>query len=113
MYNRYIPAAEEYAPVGIKKETETQQRTRFSEKNVPLRSRLSGADWLIRLAGGKENGALGRLLKTWNLENLDNGDLLVLLILLLLLAEGEDLEPVVALGIFLFLELTDKKEEQT
>ncbi len=88
MYNRYIPQ-EEAAWVRADGERE--------------RWGPSGPE---RLPGG---GALQGLLKSLRLDGLDAGDILLLLILLYLLAEGDDLEPVIALGLVLIMGLWEQE----
>lgn len=58
------------------------------------------------------SGALGGLLETLGLEELDSGDLLLLLIILFVLSEGDNLELVITLGLMLLLGLGDKKEKK-
>ena len=56
-------------------------------------------------AGGGHGAWLTGLLKSLGLEELDRGDILLLLILLLLLTDGDDLEPVITLGLLLLFSL--------
>ena len=65
-------------------------------------------------AGGAADGGQGRwltgLLKGLGLEDLDRGDILLLLILLLLLTDGDDLEPVITLGLLLLFSLGGRED---
>lgn len=54
---------------------------------------------------------LSGLLKTLHLDRFDSGDILLLLIMLYLMAEGDDLELVIALGLTLIMGLGDDKKE--
>ena len=102
MYNRYVPSDETYT--WTRAETANGQRHGSDPAGWtanPLGRLLSGQgsqSW-----GGK--GGLAGLLRSFHLEQVDAGDMLLLLIVLYLLVEGEDLEPVLALGLVLLLGL--------
>lgn len=104
MYNRYIPEDTSYVQI------ETgPSRPRRAENTArsPFRlpDFLSGREGLSNLLGGKEAGGL---LKALHLDNFDSGDILLLLILLYLMAEGDDLELVIALGLVLLMGLGEE-----
>ena len=99
MYNRYIPEDVSYTRVEAERPTERRQAPRSTP-----RPRLPDF-----LSAGKEGGLSG-LLKTLHLDSFDSGDILLLRILLYLLAEGDDLDLVIALGAVLFLGLGEKEE---
>ena len=87
MYNRYIPRSGGYERVAVE---ESQDRYSGSEHH---QDRRPPPAWLTGL------------LKSLGLEELDRGDILLLLILLLLLTDGDDLEPVITLGLLLLFGL--------
>ena len=95
MYNRYIPRAGGYERVAVEEE-----RDRNSESRQDRRPPPAGGP-----AGGGHGAWLTGLLKSLGLEELDRGDILLLLILLLLLTDGDDLEPVITLGLLLLFGL--------
>lgn len=112
MYNRYIPADSSYTAVIPEIPTADRHGGRTAEPRItaqppPLRTLFSQKNILSNLID-KEKGSLGTLMKSFKLERFDSGDLLVLLIVLLLISEGDDWDPVIALGIFLFLEIMEK-----
>ena len=111
MYNRYIPKDAAYTRV----EEEPPKAEKLSEPR-PGQSRgnsfqlprfLTGKDGLLSGSGG-----ISSLLKSLKLDNIDKGDVLLLLIILFLLAEGDDLELVIALGLVLLMGLGDQKEPE-
>lgn len=111
MYNRYIPAETSYTAIQSEipqTEGEKHQRTRAhpASQVAPLQALFAQKGGLHRILGGETSG-VGKLLKTLKLERFDSGDLLVLLIVLLLLSEGDDWDPIIALGLFLVLELME------
>ncbi len=53
--------------------------------------------------GGQGQSIFSNILKNFNLENIDTGDLLLLVLLFLLFREGEDEELLIALGLLLIL----------
>ena len=69
----------------------------------------------LRFFGGEEkNAGIAGILKGFDLEDIDSGDILLLLIILLLFLEGDNTELVITLGLMLLLGLGDgKKEDQT
>ena len=58
-----------------------------------------------KIRAARPEDGLSGLLRALRLESLEAGDILLLLIVLYLLVEGEDLEPVLALGLVLLLGL--------
>lgn len=126
MYNRYIPEGASYTPV----EREPRQSPPVKEPSRPgpRPQRPAGSSGgqgrpkpgrqpLFRpggfripfsLAGGD---GLSALLKAVHLDGMDSGDLLLLLILLYLMTEGDDLEPVIALGLVLAMGFFDGEEQ--
>lgn len=95
MYNRYIPRAGGYERVTVE-----EDRNRDGERRQDRRPPPTGGP-----AGGGHGAWLTGLLKSLGLEELDRGDILLLLILLLLLTDGDDLEPVITLGLLLLFSL--------
>ncbi len=130
MYNRYIPEDAAYTWVGEKRGAAappprpSQQHSGQSAGRGGLGALFSGNGGLGALLNGREGlgallssgregeGVLTGALKSLGLEGIDAGDILLLLIILLLLAEGDDLELVIALGLVLLMGLTDGKKEQ-
>lgn len=112
MYNRYIPADVSYTRVEPPPEQPRGPtpgggpRPSFRFPEFP-----SGKEGLSGLLGIREGNSLSGLLKSLHLDNIDAGDILLLLILLYLLADGDDLELVIALGLTLFMGLGNDKEE--
>ena len=108
MYNRYIPEDAAYTWVGAKR------GAALFSGNGGLGAFLNGREGLGALfsSGREGEGVLTGALKSLGLEGIDAGDILLLLIILLLLAEGDDLELVIALGLVLLMGLTDGKKEQ-
>ena len=68
-------------------------------------SAFTGKEGLSRLLNSREGGGLSGLLKAFHLDRLDSGDILLLLIALYLLAEGDDPELAIALGLTVFMDL--------
>ena len=58
-----------------------------------------------------EKEGLSGIFKSLRLDRFDSGDILLLLIMLYLMAEGDDLELVIALGLTLIMGLGDSKKE--
>ncbi|MGI5963223.1 MAG: hypothetical protein ACOX7N_05815 [Lawsonibacter sp.] len=135
MYNRYIPEQASYTQVENGEEktaevfhpmgTNPNSRHMTSQTSRPqnagaagfrMPSFLTGKDglstFLTSLTGNGQKGLSG-LLKGLKLENLETGDLLLLLIVLYLLIEGDDLEPVIALGLVLLLGLGSGQENES
>ena len=75
------------------------------------RSRLVQVSAVSKNSMSRLLGSAGKWLKKWDLDRFDSSDLLVLLILLLLLNEGDEWDIVIALAVFLFLELTEERKE--
>ncbi len=109
MYNRYIPEDMSYTPI----ETPSPQRPRPSgddprQTTFRFPELIAGKEGLSRLLGGREKGGLSGLMKNVRLDRLDSGDILLLLIALYLLAEGDDPELAIALGLAVFLGLEEE-----
>ena len=125
MYNRYIPAEEEYVlvedPPAPENPLPPPKSRPFSPGQEPSspggffslprfpkgRDLASG---LSALLGRKEGGGISGLLRSLGLEDIDAGDVLLLLIILYLLVEGDDLELVIALGLTLLMGPGEKEE---
>ena len=100
MYNRYIPGDETFAW------TRAGEAPEYRSAPGPGPGVWRGEgprSCLSALWGGEEGRGLSQLLRAVIPEGWDAGDLLLLLIVLYLLVEGEDLEPVLALGLVLLL----------
>ena len=97
MYNRYIPHSGGYERVVME---DGQPQGAGGEHHQDRRPPPAGGP-----AGGGHGAWLTGLLKSLGLENLDRGDTLLMLILLLLLTDGDDLEPVITLGLLLLFGL--------
>ncbi len=111
MYNRYIPR-EEYSWVRAGEEGKRPPAPRGSG-GLRLPPFLSGGEGLSALfAPGDGTGVLSRALKALHLEDLDTGDILLLLIVLYLMAEGDDLDLVIALGLVLIMGLGEDQAQQ-
>lgn len=99
MYNRYIPENTPYFPV-------EEKPPRMSGPDpAPRRRPAFRLNELTGLLKGSEGGGL---LKALHLDDLDAGDILLMLIMLYLLVEGDDLEPVIALGLVLLMGLGEE-----
>ena len=91
MYNRYLPEEVSYSRVDSFPSPEPRQSgNRRLSFHMP--------DFLTQKEG------LSNLLKGLRLDKIDSGDILLLLIALYLLAEGDDLELAIALGLTVFME---------
>lgn len=99
MYNRYIPENTPYFPV------EEEPPRMNGPGPAPRRRPAFRLNELTGLLKGSEGGGL---LKTLHLDDLDAGDILLMLIMLYLLVEGDDLEPVIALGLVLLMGLWEE-----
>ena len=115
MYNRYLPQDISFSPVereparSVGPEACRRNQSGVEGlKNLPF---LNGKEGLGALFSGGEGRGISGLLKALKLENIDAGDVLLLLIILFLLAEGDDLELVIALGLVLLMGLGDEKEK--
>ena len=104
MYNRYIPQEEDYIPVA-EPAPPPPKAEKTGGQSAPGASRLSALG-LGNLFSGAE-GLVSRLLP----DGVDAGDILLLLIVLYLLAEGDDLDLVIALGLTRVLGLGSGKEK--
>ncbi len=101
MYNRYIPR-EEYTWVRAGEEKKPPVPGGGGGPRFP--PFLSGGEGLSALLSpGGGPGVLSRALRALHLEDLDTGDILLLLIVLYLMAEGDDLDLVIALGLVLIM----------
>lgn len=99
MYNRYIPEDETFTWTRAGEMLEG--RPAFG-RDRSARGPLGGLSALWSAGAGQ---GLSRLLRVFSPEEWDTGDILLLLIVLYLMVEGEDLEPVLALGLVLLLGL--------
>lgn len=99
MYNRYIPENTPYFPV------EEEPPRMNGPGPAPRRRPAFRLNELTGLLKGSEGGGL---LKTLHLDDLDAGDILLMLIMLYLLVEGDELEPVIALGLVLLMGLWEE-----
>ena len=104
MYNRYIPKDTSYTPVSGGGEGGRPRPGAGREGSALFSRLLPGERGLSGLLAGE--GA-GRLLKAAGLSSVDKGDVLLLLIILFLLAEGDDLDLVIALGLVLLTGLRE------
>lgn len=97
MYNAYIPRSDDYRPV----EEPPHGDGRKSGGPSPFQDFFGGT--------GQKNAGLAGILKAFNLDRLDKGDLLLILLILCLLWEGKDdgenRELLLILGLALFLGL--------
>ena len=116
MYNRYIPEETAYIPAGPQNVVPETRSVPPQPQPAPPPPRSGPGkllgDWEKGLAGLKKKGGVSALLKNLKLGDFDSGDILLLLIILFLLAEGDDLELVIALGLVLIMGLNDKKKEE-
>ena len=111
MYNRYIPQRDwNWVPTegpGEGREAPGQGRPRRGPVLPPF---LSGREGLSALfSSGEGQSGLARVLRALHLEDVDTGDVLLLLIVLYLMAEGDDLDLVIALGLVLIMGLGEEK----
>mgnify|MGYP005764444563 CR=1 FL=1 len=97
MYNRYIPHSGGYERVVMEDGQPQGAGGEHHQDRRPAPPRGAG--------GGGRGGWRPRRLLSPGLENLDRGDILLMLILLLLLTDGDDLEPVITLGLLLLFGL--------
>ena len=104
MYNRYIPRSGGYERVRAE---DVQDWRDSGEHRQDRRPPPAGEP-----AGGGHGAWLTGLLKSLGLEKLDRGDILLLLILLLLLTDGDDLEPVITLGLLLLFSLGGRERDE-
>ena len=126
MYNRYIPNGTSYTRVEVPDPPQERHKPEGKPGGTDRRPGgqtqpgtaafpggfrppkfLTGKDGLASLFTGREGA--GGLLKALKLDSIDKGDVLLLLIILFLLAEGDDLELVIALGLVLLMGLGDKE----
>lgn len=123
MYNRYIPEDTQYIPTEQGHISQRQQAGRFDTPSRDGQSpggahRGTEGKGLLGFLSGKASvpifggtNGLSSLLKTFNLGEVDKGDILLLLIVLLLLSDGDDLELVIALGLALLMALGNDGNE--
>lgn len=106
MYNRYIPQPEECTWVRTDSGMSQNPERKRQQRGISLPSFLSGQEGISAFLSNSEGkGGLSRVLKALHLEQIDTGDILLLLIVLYLLAEGDDLDLVIALGLVLIMGL--------
>ena len=106
MYNRYIPSSEDYTWTRAEEPERGRAGPRPDRRGTgPLGRLLGGQGTLSALWDGEGGGGLSGMLRVLHLENVDTGDILLLLIVLYLLAEGDDLDLPIALGLVLLLGL--------
>ncbi len=128
VYNRYIPKDTPYIPAGRRDSAreegfQSQERQgpapressagggRTPQRGEGLPPFFSGKETLTRLlAAGEGKNRLSALLKSFKFGDWDSGDILLLLIVLFLLAEGDDLELLIALGLALMMGLGNDGE---
>lgn len=91
MYNRYLPEEVSYSRAD---NLPPPEPPRFENRRLPFHM----PDFLAKKEG------LSSLLKGLRLDKIDSGDILLLLIALYLLAEGDDLELAIALGLTVMME---------
>ncbi len=126
MYNRYIPNGNTYTRVtaddstsqknsGHRPQQETRNSSRGQSGHGIGRDLFRNFAGPLHFFGGEEkNAGIAGILKGFDLEDIDSGDILLLLIILLLFLEGDNTELVITLGLMLLLGLGDtKKEDQT
>ena len=109
MYNRYIPESAAYTRVESRDASDSGEPARPKggrSGGFSFARLLPGAEGLPGLLAG--DGGLSGLWRTLKLEDIDKGDVLLLLIVLFLLAEGDDLDLVIALGLVLLMGLGDR-----
>ncbi len=128
LYNRYIPKGNTYERVIVEdspsppfstssfSSSPSSHQTATSATNAKNgacsstshasgeRSLLKGLSSLFG-TGDHQGNILSSLLKQWNLNSLDTGDILLVLILLFLFLEGDNLEIVITLGLLLLMGL--------
>jgi len=104
MYNRYIPDDTAYIPVEPEK-PEVHRAAPPTGDPQKERRFAPGEGELIQ----KGKQMLTSLWQNLRLSELDTGDILLLLIVLLLLADGDELDLVIALGLVFLLGMGEKK----
>ena len=102
MYNRYIPEDTSYARV---------EPLASAPRSAPGSERRSRPSAISLPSFLTEKEGLSGIFKSLRLDRFDSGDILLLLIMLYLMAEGDDLELVIALGLTLIMGLGDGKKE--
>ena len=129
MYNRYVPDGNTYKRIPVHEDTappHSGQRRQSKPPGAPTgqggHNSGGGGRELFRnlagplrfLSGEEKNAGIAGILKGFDLEDIDSGDILLLLIILLLFLEGDNTELVITLGLMLLLGLGEtKKEDQT
>lgn len=116
MYNRYIPQNTSYTWVGQSRNQADMSGSDDGGK-IGVGSRIMGLLGSLRgmpaaPSEQKERGGLLGILKGFNLEKLDSGDILLLLIAILLLVEGEDIDLAIALGLVFLLGYGEQEREE-
>ena len=118
MYNRYILQDSDYIPIE-RKQVDNQNKPGGTESSSSRRGSMTGKKnpsltgekvVLQRLFSGVGMGKNTDWRKLLRLDSLDSGDLLVLLILFLLVSDGDDWEPILALGLFFLLGFREEKD---
>ena len=108
MYNRYIPNGTSYTRV-------TEEEPHSGRTTVPPGSGQGRETFSPPPPQGgegshkKASSWLTGLLKRFQLEDLDSGDILLLLILLFLFIDGDDLELLITLALLILLGLGGKE----
>jgi len=117
MYNRYIPNGtgytrilEEDAPAAPPQAAPVPPPAPEPEPHPPAPTQAflplpPRSDASPDAPEEEKKGLLTGLLKSLKLEKLDSGDILLLLIILFIFLEGDDIELLIALGLFLVLGL--------
>lgn len=131
MYNRYVPGKngghvrQNMTQAGCVPDRESWQRvsapdeqkyTQAQEKRQEGGVKSGGTVWNTPLFGEMfqrdKSGGMKGLLEALKLDDLDSGDVLLVLILLFLMAEGDNLELVITLGLLLLLGLGGERDEK-
>lgn len=112
MYNRYIPQ-DSCSWVPTERDHPRPASHRRDGERVKLPPFLSGEGLSALFARKDGGGGVTRALRALHLENLDTGDILLLLIVLYLLAEGDDLDLVIALGLVLIMGFGDDQDSSS
>ena len=108
MYNRYIPEDTSYTQI---EESVSPPAPRNVSGSAPASERRSRPTAISLPSFLTEKEGLSGIFKSLRLDRFDSGDILLLLIMLYLMAEGDDLELVIALGLTLIMGLGDSKKE--
>jgi len=124
MYNRYVPAGQQYQSVAVERDqpegeqtaapdnqkyTQARSTPQADGKNFNTDSKNKNVQGLWELFGRDKFGGIGALLRSFGLEELDTGDVLLFLIILFLLSEGDELDLLITLGLSLLMGLGGEK----